>query len=650
MREMIVYRLITIVLLIFLSTDAICQRFNTGPVPDWAIKVTPPLESKVSRNEVVSGGYPSLIDNQFHFPSQAMYYHVAIDVLTHGGVQGVSDMRIPYDSSYQHVTFHYLRVWRDGKADDRTDDLTFEFIRTEENLNQRMYTGQVTAFDVLEDIRKDDRVEYAFTVYGRNPIFEGRPFLFMPLAQRNPVGLVSVRLLSDTSAEYSIECKNCVDVVRTDSVIENLRVTTYVQKDIPAADLEKTLPPWHRPFPHLTLTAFRNWREVEQWASAVFNHGPNPETEALAAKLTAKHPDFTERITAAINHVQDQIRYMGMEDGIGSIRPRAPDQVIRQGFGDCKDKSLLLVTLLRAMGIDEAWPTLVSNQMRRGLFSMPPAGQLFDHCIVHYKIDGRPYWIDPTINRQGGNYTLMRVPDFGAALVVGSGEGQLVQMGVDDLVSRVERNEEFTTTSFSEPCTLRVSTRYHGANADHLRGLLEQISSKELSDAFRKDIGRAYPGITTHDPLKIDDDVARNIIQVNESYLLHELWKEVNDRSYSGWYFRYEPIDMYGYVLFPECDQKQHPVHLRHPVNMSQFTVFNVPRKDWLRDEDEIIDNDYFNYNRIVRDVSAHKASVAYVFITKADEMDPDSYSKTCTQLKVATDRMPVIISCPKTR
>ena len=49
----------------------------------------------------------------------------------------------------------------------------------------------------------------------------------------------------------------------------------------------------------------------------------------------------------ALRMIQDNIRYASISTGPGSYRPHPSDLVLERNFGDCKDKSLLLVNLLR---------------------------------------------------------------------------------------------------------------------------------------------------------------------------------------------------------------------------------------------------------------------------------------------------------------
>ena len=58
-------------------------------------------------------------------------------------------------------------------------------------------------------------------------------------------------------------------------------------------------------------------------------------------------PDTIEAITRWLHR---QVRYTGIELGDASIVPWSPAEVVKRGFGDCKDKATLLVALLRQAG------------------------------------------------------------------------------------------------------------------------------------------------------------------------------------------------------------------------------------------------------------------------------------------------------------
>ena len=62
-------------------------------------------------------------------------------------------------------------------------------------------------------------------------------------------------------------------------------------------------------------------------------------------------PSNEERVVAALEFVQSEIRYFSVSLGENSHRPASPDIVLKRRYGDCKDKSLLLMTLLDELKI-----------------------------------------------------------------------------------------------------------------------------------------------------------------------------------------------------------------------------------------------------------------------------------------------------------
>ncbi len=147
----------------------------------------------------------------------------------------------------------------------------------------------------------------------------------------------------------------------------------------------------------------KSWGEVATWAEGLYK-GDEALTPDFAARLDAiakASPGAADRLTEASRLVQDNIRYVGEEMGEGSFVPRRPATVLARGYGDCKDKSLLLAVALRRLGID-AVPALVSTSAGDRLIDRLPSPLQFDHVIVRAVVDGRVMWIDPTGTHRGG--------------------------------------------------------------------------------------------------------------------------------------------------------------------------------------------------------------------------------------------------------
>jgi tetratricopeptide (TPR) repeat protein len=104
----------------------------------------------------------------------------------------------------------------------------------------------------------------------------------------------------------------------------------------------------------------------------------------------------TEKNVAAITAwLHEHVRYTGIELGQSAIVPFAPAETEKRGFGDCKDKSTLLVALLRKAGID-AELALLSAGAGLDIDPRLPGMGVFDHAIVRARIGKKDIWIDAT--------------------------------------------------------------------------------------------------------------------------------------------------------------------------------------------------------------------------------------------------------------
>ena len=99
------------------------------------------------------------------------------------------------------------------------------------------------------------------------------------------------------------------------------------------------------------------WAKVGNWYQDLA--APSSEgTSEIATKsrsLAAPDADFTRRIQKVATFLQEEIRYVGIEIGIGGFKPHAATDVFRNRYGDCKDKATLLIAMLDAVGIRATW-------------------------------------------------------------------------------------------------------------------------------------------------------------------------------------------------------------------------------------------------------------------------------------------------------
>jgi tetratricopeptide (TPR) repeat protein len=88
---------------------------------------------------------------------------------------------------------------------------------------------------------------------------------------------------------------------------------------------------------------------------------------------------------ALARFVQKELTYKAIEFGRGARIPRAPGEVLRHRYGDCKDHALLLYHLLRNAGADAQLALVrTGGPVRREL----PSLDQFDHMVVYLPATG----------------------------------------------------------------------------------------------------------------------------------------------------------------------------------------------------------------------------------------------------------------------
>ena len=287
--------------------------------------------------------------------------------------------------------------------------------------------------------------------------------------------------------------------------------------------------------------------------------------------IAVKHPVAEDRMIQATRLVQDQIRYVSLSIGAGSYIPRDPATVLQSGFGDCKDKALLLASSLVRLGIS-AQVALTDLDEGRALDQHLPALRAFDHAIVKATIGKETYWLDATNYLQGGKAHDFPQADYGFALpLFGTGKLEKMPSAVPANPS-VQVAEEFVfPDKLGDPLSLTVFSTYEGADADSMRSRLAGRSLSDLSDTYLKYYSKQYPGIQSVVKLEIVDRRDGNIVSVKESYKLPAQALAANDLAKD---FPIRASDLGNFLPTPTIVGRTGPVSLgstlyrRHKVTV----------------------------------------------------------------------------------
>jgi uncharacterized protein DUF3857/transglutaminase superfamily protein len=178
------------------------------------------------------------------------------------------------------------------------------------------------------------------------------------------------------------------------SVASGSNTWQWTISDVPAIRHEDEMPPWEGVVGQMVVTllpfggagqnkGFETWNDMAKWQAALYQgrREASPEIKQKVAGLTASATTPLAKMKVLANFLQQDIRYVGIELGIGGLQPHPASEVFSHRYGDCKDKATLLSSMLHEIGVDSYY--IIINTVRGGVSpETSPALNWFNHAIL----------------------------------------------------------------------------------------------------------------------------------------------------------------------------------------------------------------------------------------------------------------------------
>lgn len=578
-----------LLLLCAIALPVWAAEFELRPAPAWVERVDVNASLAVAKEHVRWGIYDILADHQVrvHGGTESQYFRTVRKVLSPSGVQNASELTLDFDPDFEHLVIHDVTILRGKERIHAMNAGEIRVIDKEDDADEKIYDGERSALVILRDVRPGDVIDYSWSLDGANPILGGKYTDDYDLSRGVPAHQLRHRLLWPAGRPLQWRGPNPAISMRGRE-----QVYLWERKDVDALDVEDSIPTWYEPWEGVQVTEFASWNEVASWASAMFvlDAKSTEEVKKLAAKIYGENPTRDARITAAIRFVQDEVRYLGIEMGRNSHEPHQPWETLESRWGDCKDKALLLVSLLRELGL-EAYPALVNTTTQHRLDEKLPSPFLFDHVIAQVTDAGRVYWVDGTIADQGGTLRTLETPNDGRALVVRADTHGLTRVETNAKGSTLVE-QTYTTAGFAKPVQLEVKTTYSGSDADGFRSDLASMSIDDFAHTRINELATDQPRIEAARAPKVADDRLRNVIVVTEKYRVAELWKD----GHWTWY----PRVLETHLRRPDTMIRTMPLAFDYPLDVRQQVTFNFPERVDVTKSTSVTETPTFRYEYVV--------------------------------------------------
>ncbi len=496
--------------------------FQIGPIPSW-------VEEIAVGSERGNGGiYYRLLDEQVLLEAQTQthYARVVKQVNDNSGLGSAGTVRVVFDPGFERLSFHRIEIQRGSQRLNALDRSRIQLLQRETNLEQLMYDGRVTAMLTLQDLRVGDVIDLAYSIRGANPVFRGK-YVNTAWMMASEGATLQARFRLLAPEQRSIQYRPSVDTEVATRQVGGLRETVFLRKNVAQWQGDAITPQQYYVRDQVRLSEFQNWNEVAVWAAELFASAHTegvPAVVEVANRIRAQSSQTQEQVRLALDFVQKEVRYFGTEVGPYSHQPALAAKVLAQRFGDCKDKTALLISLLRELNV-AAQPVLASLRMRETLddsFATPLA---FDHAIARVAVGDRSYWLDGTRAMQTGPLARRESGGLGKMLVLEPGAQGLSNAPAAALQERVEVEDVLEVSDWKSTPKLRSTTTYFGEAAEQMRYARFLATAENTRVGLSKELVRVYPALVEDGAPTYQDVADDNAIRVTQNYSVPGLWK-----------------------------------------------------------------------------------------------------------------------------
>ena len=499
------------------------------PAPDWVVDAGAISPADAKRDGLI------IVDRQQKVDGDRLwaYSDLAIRASSSDTLAGLGNISLSWHPDKGDLIVHRVEIIRDGSIIDvLKSGRKFTVLRREQNLEQQWINGILTATMQIEGLKIGDILRFSTSTSFADAALGGNVEITQPLLiEPIKIAKSSYRLLwpENRPLNWRITTGNVQPQVSKQGGLIEVKILQPLPKqpDKPDAAPARFVPP-----DFFEVSSFASWNDVSKITAPLYaTKGAIAPGSPLAARIeaiAARSADPKLRAAAALRMVQDEVRYLFNGQTQGNYVPQQPAETWEKRYGDCKAKTLLLVAMLRALGI-EAEPALVSASLGDLVAIRLPSLGAFNHVITRAVIDGQTYWLDGTA--LGTRLAdLADPPSFSYALPVrGSGSGlePIVYAAPARPLVNVD-TEIDASAGLALPKLFRISIELRNAELFKLRRAQSLLDDKKLNEAIDAIVEKYLSGaVISKRSLVFDDDAGS--VRVSAEGVSRLTWYQEGD-------------------------------------------------------------------------------------------------------------------------
>lgn len=432
-----------------------------------------------------------------------------IHVLNEGGVQAFGQLRFGYNAANERLDIGYVRVIKgDGSVITAGAEAVQDLSPAVQG-GASVYTDYHEKHVTVPSLRPGDTLEYEVTnnlqtAFAPGQFWTQHDFIHTGvvlderLEMDIPIARV-VKLKTKPGLEPKISDENGRRVYRWTSSHLTSSEETKEGKQKKEAKKQKA-----DEVPDVQLTTFSSWDQVGRWYANLEKDRrvPSPEVREKAHDLTKGLHSDLEKTEALYTFVAQNFRYVSLSLGLARYQPQAASDVLRNQYGDCKDKNTLLAALLEAEGLHSS--TVLINSLRK-LDPEVPSPSQFNHAITLVPIGKDEIWLDTTTEVAPFRLIAYPLRKQQALVIPADGTPRLEETPADPFVPDEELTEIDGKVDDSGRLEATITFTARGDSEILERGAFRRIAPAQWPK-FAEGVNKALGGDVSN--LKVGDVLA----------------------------------------------------------------------------------------------------------------------------------------------
>lgn len=211
-----------------------------------------------------------------------------------------------------------------------------------------------------------------------------------------------------------------------------------------------------------------SWSNFGKWIT-MLGEGRNvlaTETTENIKKLVSGLNNDYDKIKALYNFLQNKVRYVSIQIGIGGWQPIKAETVDRLSYGDCKALTNYMKSLLDVIGIKSYYTLVMAGENAPLIKADFPSNQ-FNHAILCVPVDNDTIWLECTSQRIPFGY-LGTFTDDRNVLLIGDQGGIVVRTKSYPIDNNRQDRKAIVDLTATGNANATVNTIYSGVLYDDI--------------------------------------------------------------------------------------------------------------------------------------------------------------------------------------